>query len=401
METRAADGVQTPNEPDSSRHRITRLVDRVSRRLDPRLRIAVLQLRALLITAAWFVVVDGATHAEEFWLPYRIVPRDVLIPLGWGAVAALLGLAALIAGRVPAFSATLLLAACFAELSGRLHVPLADTGVLHAGVLLFTILACRVSSSTMALAATRRALDQGDRDASLDHYVLWFRNRRDRIRRSLLVIGLALVTFAAFDAWWFLNSDSRLRFHHGAVVYSLGVSVLCALLAFVSDSDELPNLLPKRRRALTWLSVGLGLVAVHFANHAYHDAAFIKRPLDAVRIATEVPGASPVDPILHALVAIVVAPLGEELIFRGFLWAALLRLGLSRSQVFFAVALHFVAIHASGPIASYASELVHYVPMAVLFCALRAATNSLLPSIVAHVAWNAAIVLFPEPTSYS
>lgn len=90
------------------------------------------------------------------------------------------------------------------------------------------------------------------------------------------------------------------------------------------------------------------------------------------------------------LSSIVVAPLGEELLCRGVVIAALLRLGNRRSALLISSVL-FAFLHGLG--GGYVFELPHRFVSGLLFGALRLMSGRLGPAVLAHALHNAACEL--------
>ena len=91
---------------------------------------------------------------------------------------------------------------------------------------------------------------------------------------------------------------------------------------------------------------------------------------------------NPVNRVFLVLFAVAMAPLAEEILFRGILYPAIKRLGYPKIALWGSAAV-FAAIHASWPI---------FVPLVVLGVALALLyehTDNLLASITAHAVFNA------------
>lgn len=108
-----------------------------------------------------------------------------------------------------------------------------------------------------------------------------------------------------------------------------------------------------------------------------HIEAEAQQSIQTLQAAKSVP-----EKIYFAVVAIVLAPLVEELIFRGILYPALKRAG-RRQIALWATSLFFAAIHAN---------LVTFIPLtflAVVFTLLYEMTGNLAAPILAHGLFNA------------
>ena len=90
------------------------------------------------------------------------------------------------------------------------------------------------------------------------------------------------------------------------------------------------------------------------------------------------------------LSSVVVAPLGEELLCRGIVMAALLRLGTPRTALLVSSVL-FAFLHGLG--GGYVFELPHRFVSGLLFGALRLKSGRLGPAVLAHALHNAACEL--------
>lgn len=90
------------------------------------------------------------------------------------------------------------------------------------------------------------------------------------------------------------------------------------------------------------------------------------------------------------LSSIVVAPLGEELLCRGVVMAALLRLG-NRTSALLISSVLFAFLHGLG--GGYVFELPHRFASGLLFGALRLKSGRLGPAVLAHALHNAACEL--------
>lgn len=97
----------------------------------------------------------------------------------------------------------------------------------------------------------------------------------------------------------------------------------------------------------------------------------------------------------HLLVALIIsvvvlAPISEELLFRGILFTTLKESGLGLKGAIVITSLAFILMH---EISSFGS-LVYYSVITGLLCALRVKTNSVIPSIIGHSIVNAVLIAF-------
>jgi membrane protease YdiL (CAAX protease family) len=95
---------------------------------------------------------------------------------------------------------------------------------------------------------------------------------------------------------------------------------------------------------------------------------------------------NPVNRALLVVFAVAIAPVAEEMLFRGILYPAIKRLGFPRVALW-STALLFAAIHASLPI------FLALVALAVALTLLYEYTDNLLAPIVAHAIFNAVNLL--------
>jgi membrane protease YdiL (CAAX protease family) len=100
--------------------------------------------------------------------------------------------------------------------------------------------------------------------------------------------------------------------------------------------------------------------------------------------------ATPSSRLPEWLASVVVAPLGEELLCRGVVMAALLRLGNRRTALLVSSVL-FAFLHGLG--GGYVFELPHRFVSGLLFGALRLWSGRLGPAVVAHALHNGACEL--------
>ncbi|MBY6064264.1 CPBP family intramembrane glutamic endopeptidase [Pseudidiomarina sediminum] len=94
--------------------------------------------------------------------------------------------------------------------------------------------------------------------------------------------------------------------------------------------------------------------------------------------------------VAYSISVVVLAPISEELLFRGILFTTLKESGLGLKGAIVITSLAFILMH---DISSFAS-FVHYSVITGLLCALRVKTNSVIPGIIGHSIVNAALIAF-------
>jgi membrane protease YdiL (CAAX protease family) len=147
---------------------------------------------------------------------------------------------------------------------------------------------------------------------------------------------------------------------------------------------------PMRRHGLIAAFAGLMLVWV-----AVYVAIIVHVPAVSAYLAPRLPSvlalqmsASPIVLATHVLLLVIVAPVAEELFFRGWLWTALRRTwGVWPTAV--CTAAVWLAVHTlDGPI-----RAVILVPTAVLLCLARHYGGSVRASLLVHLVNNGAAVM--------
>jgi membrane protease YdiL (CAAX protease family) len=91
------------------------------------------------------------------------------------------------------------------------------------------------------------------------------------------------------------------------------------------------------------------------------------------------------------LLSITLAPLMEELFFRGFLYPVLAR-GLGLPVAVFLTALGFAALHGSQLMFSWGPVLVIFL-VGLVLTLVRAKTNSVAAGVIIHTAYNGTITV--------
>ncbi len=143
---------------------------------------------------------------------------------------------------------------------------------------------------------------------------------------------------------------------------------------------------PTERRFLAYAPV-VGL-AVLLVSHAYVTA--LRAALAGGDAAA--PGETPGTGVWEFVLVALLAPLAEEALDRGVMWAALRRIA-PRGTVLVLTAALFALQH--GLNGGWLLELPHRFAGGLLLGALRDRSGSVTPGIVAHVTWNAGALLLP------
>lgn len=206
--------------------------------------------------------------------------------------------------------------------------------------------------------------------------------RRVRMRSALLLtLGVCLLTWAvrllpaALPLWlrWTLQTLMTIAAFGGGAY--LGLCVL--------DGDH-ARLVPLRmlsRAQMLWLSL-LGVMAVC-------PAALVRDLLDALTgsMAAASGGSAASVPLAAMLLkSAVLAPVCEELFFRGYLLGALKREGALRAAV--VVSLCFALVHAGG-LGAFGAHVL----LGLLLCWVTLGMQSLLAPVLVHMGYNAALIL--------
>ena len=213
----------------------------------------------------------------------------------------------------------------------------------------------------------------------------------------LVLVGLVLVIAAvltapfAADATALLLGDGELTFLGALVLLtSTQIGLLLVSWLFVFRPNALAALpsLPGRdpggaiRAGLGWgVLAWIGASLVSAAVYALFDALGMQADPQAAEQALAL-----IDPWLAVLAIVILAPIAEEIFFRGVVFNAFLREG-GRRWAFLGSSALFAAIHLS---------LVAFVPIFLLGLALAWVydrTNNLLAPIAMHVVVNGASVI--------
>lgn len=196
---------------------------------------------------------------------------------------------------------------------------------------------------------------------------------------------LALACVAA----WIIAAASAVRFGiwlaMGGVAIALGVGVL-----LLDRPTTRAQLRPSPGPILLGATVGALMAAATYLLYPLFDRMLPLIARDTARLYSEFRGPS----LLVASLALAPVILGEELVWRSVVQSALVRrlgpaLGVTLAACVYALA------HAP-----LGSPVLMFAALACGLCwgTLRAATNSLVPSVVAHLVWDL-VVLFVRPIS--
>jgi membrane protease YdiL (CAAX protease family) len=132
--------------------------------------------------------------------------------------------------------------------------------------------------------------------------------------------------------------------------------------------------------AAIFLPIGFGLQLLsNFLMHLPHSPV---QPVEQQAVQTLRMASSWMQRLVAGIVTIVVAPLGEEILFRGILYPTLKQAGFQRLALW-ATSLAFAAIHLN------AVTFVPLLVLSILLTLLYEKTNNLLAPITAHSTFNA------------
>lgn len=134
--------------------------------------------------------------------------------------------------------------------------------------------------------------------------------------------------------------------------------------------------------------VGAGLVGM-----ADRLAEFGGNGAGETPLAKAMGDAGPLGLLFFAATAVLIAPVTEEIAYRGFLFRAIETWKGRATSVVFVVLLFFVA-HV-GQLEGYDAALLGILIASVAFTLLRAASGSAIPSMIAHLVYNGGLTLLP------
>jgi membrane protease YdiL (CAAX protease family) len=183
--------------------------------------------------------------------------------------------------------------------------------------------------------------------------------------------ALAIVVPNAIAVFWYqfmLRADPSLYEAMGTVGSLGGILVVAVAIRLKNWSflDYLRLNVPSWRAVLLGLAIAIGLLLVKFTFGQFSKPLFTWHPVD-------------LQP-MHLLAILVVAPVAEELLMRGFMYSGIARsvIGAAGAIVFLAVI--FAALHEGAYIWHFGSGL--------MLGWLRWRTNSVTVPILAHATMN-------------
>ncbi|MBR4040347.1 MAG: CPBP family intramembrane metalloprotease [Clostridia bacterium] len=201
--------------------------------------------------------------------------------------------------------------------------------------------------------------------------------------RSALLLTLAacLLTLAArllpekLPHWlgWLLQT--------GTTIAAFGGGAYLGLCVLDGDHADVVPLGRLSRTQMLWISL-LGVLSVCPVSLAVD----LIGAAGGAKAAASGAQAQPAALAALLLKSAVIAPICEELFFRGYLLGALKRHGVLRASA--AVSLCFALVHAGG-----LGELTGYVLLSLLLCLMTLRTQSLLAPVLMHMGYNAALIL--------
>ena len=199
-------------------------------------------------------------------------------------------------------------------------------------------------------------------------------------------VGVASVLVCAWLA------GAALAGHYGLWLSLGGVAVVCGalLLAF-----EARRWLPLLRPTVAWVALGaVAGAAMVVATRALYPVAVARVPAVALQTA-RLYAAFHALSRAAAMAALVPVVVGEELVWRGAVYGALARRWGAPAAIGLGT-LVYAAAHA--PVGSQLLVLIA-AACAFLWSLLRAATGSLVPALICHVVWDAAVLIVWPLTS--
>ncbi|HEU4408942.1 MAG TPA: type II CAAX endopeptidase family protein [Polyangiaceae bacterium] len=217
-------------------------------------------------------------------------------------------------------------------------------------------------------------LPDSDRPLSLPAAITWW------LFSTLLVWGVlglsqALRPGAAFDL---VNANAC-----AALAFSLATYALVRLHSPSRPTAEAVSV--RRTHPLFYLlaaAVGvLTLVAASWAS-GWVERRFPLSPAEIEAMRSLIPPPQLGYRVAFAALTVAVVPLAEEMLFRGALFRLLARGGLAPGWVVVVTALLFTFSHMNP------RAFVHVLPSGLVLGALRASSGSLVPSLIAHAAFN-------------
>jgi membrane protease YdiL (CAAX protease family) len=208
----------------------------------------------------------------------------------------------------------------------------------------------------------------------------------------LLFSGISLIT--SYEAAFSENVRNALQ---GTVVYVFLLAIFVGTPKLLRRQKNWLELLGIQR-LVSWLDIGLSLAGLVF----YFVAAGVVMyavsqwfPVIDINQTQETGVASPLgyERILVFLLFVIVAPIVEELIFRGYLYGTLRRYGVSFVTTTIVVSVLFGLAHLQWNVG------INVAVMSVFMCITREVSGTIWPSILIHVMKNgiAYYLLFVNP----
>jgi membrane protease YdiL (CAAX protease family) len=207
----------------------------------------------------------------------------------------------------------------------------------------------------------------------------------DIVKHDMVIL---LVALAAVGFLFFPISMA------GASVYYLSSAFLIAALAFASRRKGLKKALrylflsPKKDQLLSLVGLGgLALLSCAIVTGVVSVLLLQVGLLDGEPVAKKIVGL----PLPILLLAFTLAPVAEEMLFRGFLFRKVSEAARSPIAGALVSTAIFAALHiAYGSIA----EIAIAFSVGLVLCAYTQHTRSLVPAIVAHIAFNLLSIMF-------
>lgn len=210
--------------------------------------------------------------------------------------------------------------------------------------------------------------------------------------------SLMFCTIAGLAVYWFnhrglhLSSDALSKAFSRDTLYLVFVQLAAylfivgfmALLSWSRHHLSLPQAIswnaPSGRRVLSALALGMGLALVSDVGNIVLSR-WIPKSLPITEMFKDRPSA-----FLLAGFGIMVAPLVEEMVFRGFLYPALARFTGAAISILVTASL-FTLLHGAQLSFSWAPLLLIFI-VGVALTVVRAVTRSVATSVVVHITYN-------------
>ena len=206
--------------------------------------------------------------------------------------------------------------------------------------------------------------------------------RRVQMRSALLLmLGVCLLTLVSRLLPQTLPLWLRWMLQTGVTLAAFGGGAYLGLFVLDGNHAEVVPLGRLSRTQMLWISL-LGVLAICPVSLAADLIGAIGKGSHAAAGAQVQLAAVPA----LLLKSAVIAPVCEELFFRGYLLGALKREGALRASA--VVSLCFALVHAGG-----LGEMAGYVLLSLLLCLMTLRTQSLLAPVLMHMGYNAALIL--------